>query len=368
MLQNILGVLIPWLTSTGILTAVVLAVLLGHRLLYRVLDDISSRTASTLDNSFVRRSRCPAKVILPLLAVMATLPMLHLPSEITRPAKHIVGLALIACTAWLLIALMGVIDDAVALRFRVDVKDNLAARRVQTQVRVLQRIVVVVVLIVTTSIMLMTFPSIRQLGASLLASAGLAGLIVGLAARSTLQNLLAGVQVALTEPIRIDDVVIVEGEWGRIEEIHTSFVVVKIWDLRRLVVPISYFIEKPFQNWTRTTAALLGTVFVYVDYTVPVEAVRQELRRILEGSRDKWDGQVCVLQVTDSKEQTLELRALKSAADSGTASDLRCQVREKLVEFLQKNYPQCLPRMRAEIREPAGPASLAPGRAAQAAS
>ncbi|HVB98960.1 MAG TPA: mechanosensitive ion channel domain-containing protein [Candidatus Dormibacteraeota bacterium] len=368
MLQDILGVLIPWLISAGILTGVVLAVLFGHWLLYRLLDDLASHTPSTLDDSFVRHSRRPAKLILPLLAVVATLPALPLPHTVTGPARHIAGLGLIASAAWLLIALLSVVDDAVALKFPVDVKDNLSARRVQTQVRVLQRIVVVVVAIVTTSIMLMTFPSIRQLGTSLLASAGLAGLIVGLAARSTLQNLLAGVQVALTEPIRIDDVVIVEGEWGRIEEIRTSYVVVKIWDLRRLVVPISYFIEKPFQNWTRTTAALMGTVFLYVDYTVPVEAVRQELCRILEESRDKWDGQVCVLQVTDSKEQTLELRALMSAADSGTAWDLRCQVRERLVEFLQKNYPQCLPRMRAEIREPAGPASLAPGRAAQAAS
>ncbi|HVB34295.1 MAG TPA: mechanosensitive ion channel domain-containing protein [Patescibacteria group bacterium] len=364
MLEEIIGALIPWLIAAGILTGVVLAVLLGHSLLYKLLADLAARTPSTLDNSFVRHSRRPVKLILPLLAVVATLPTLPLPHTVTGPARHIVGLGLIASAAWLLIALLGVIDDAVALKFRVDVKDNLSARRVQTQVRVLQRIVVVVVAIVTASIMLMTFPSIRQLGTSLLASAGLAGLIVGLAARSTLENLLAGVQVALTEPIRVDDVVIVEGEWGRIEEIRTSFVVVKIWDLRRLVVPISYFIEKPFQNWTRTTAALLGTVFVYVDYTVPVEAVRQELRRILEESRDKWDGQVCVLQVTDSKEQTLELRALMSAADSGTAWDLRCQVREKLVAFLQENYPQCLPRMRAEIREPA---SLASGRATQAA-
>jgi small-conductance mechanosensitive channel len=365
MVQEITRALFGWLISAGILAAVLLAALVGHWLLYRLLDDVSRRTPGSLDNSFVRHSRGPMKLIVPLLAALVAVPTLPLAHKVIGPALHIAGLGLIASTAWLLVALLGVIDDAVALKFRVDVKDNLAARRVQTQVNVLQRIIVVVVAIVTVSIMLMTFPGIRQLGTSLLASAGLAGLVVGLAARSTLQNLLAGVQVALTEPIRIDDVVIVEGEWGRIEEIHTSYVVVKIWDLRRLVVPISYFIEKPFQNWTRTTAALLGTVFVYVDYTVPVEAVRQELRRILEESRDLWDGEVCVLQVTDSKERTLELRALMSAADSGAAWDLRCRVREKLVEFLQKSYPECLPRMRAEIREPA---SLAPGRATQAVS
>jgi small-conductance mechanosensitive channel len=362
MLENVWEVLIPWLISAGILAAVVLAMLLIHSLVYRLLADLVAHTPSPLDDSFVRRSRKPVKLMLPLLAAIVTLGALPLPHSAVGPLRHIVGLALIGASAWLAISLLGVIDDAVDLKFRIDVKDNLAARRVQTQVKVLQRIVTVVIVIVTVSIGLMTFPEIRQVGTSLLASAGLAGLIVGLAARSTLENLLAGVQVALTEPIRIDDVVIVEGEWGRIEEIRTSYVVVRIWDLRRLVVPISYFIQHPFQNWTRTSADLMGTVFLYVDYTVPVEAVRQELKRILEASRDLWDGKVCVLQVTDSKERTLELRALMSAADSGMAWDLRCRVREKLVEFLQKNYPNSLPRVRAEIRDvPAlGPARMAP--------
>jgi small-conductance mechanosensitive channel len=362
MFDHYLAVLTPWLMSMAVLAVVVFAMLLTHSLVYGVLSKLSGRTSSSLDDSFVRRSRRPAKLILPLLAALITLGTLRLPPEALRPLRHIVGLALIGAGAWLLISLLGVIDDAVALKFRIDVKDNLAARRVLTQVKVLQRIVTVVIVIVTTAVGLMTFPEIRQIGSGLLASAGLAGLIVGLAARSTLENLLAGVQVALTEPIRIDDVVIVEGEWGRIEEIRTSYVVVRIWDQRRLVVPISYFIQKPFQNWTRTSADLLGSVFVYVDYTVPVEAVRQELKRILEACRDKWDGKVCVLQVTDSKEQTLELRALMSAPDSGTAWDLRCLVREKLVEFLQKNYPDSLPRVRAEMRDvPAlGPAPVTP--------
>jgi small-conductance mechanosensitive channel len=362
MLEQMLEMLTPWLISTGLVAGVVLAALLGHYLLYQVLERLAAKTPSSLDNSFVKYSRRPAKVILPLLAVVVALPTLMLPLDVMRTLRHIVGLGLIASTAWLAISLLHVIDDAVELKFPINVRDNLSARRVLTQVKVMQRIVTTIIVIVTASIMLMTFPEIRQLGTSLLASAGLAGLIVGLAARSTLSNLLAGVQVALTEPIRIDDVVIVEGEWGRIEEIHTSFVVVKIWDLRRLVVPISYFIEKPFQNWTRSSADLLGTVFLYVDYTVPVDVVRAELRRILEQSTDLWDGKVCVLQVTDSKEKTLELRALMSAADSGSAWDLRCRVREKLVEFLQKNYPQCLPQLRAELREvgTAGPARIAP--------
>ncbi len=362
MFEHVVHVLIPWSIAAGILAVVIGAVLVGHWLIYRLLADVTKHTSSSLDDSFVRRSRKPVKLMLPLLAAVVTVPTLPLPHGVIGPLRHLIGLTLIGATAWLLIALLGVLDDAVALKFRIDVKDNLAARRVQTQVRVLQRIVTVVVVIVTASIMLMTFPEIRSLGTSLLASAGLAGLVVGMAARPTLENLLAGIQVALTEPFRIDDVVIVEGEWGRIEEIRTSYVVVRIWDLRRLVVPISYFIQNPFQNWTRTSADLLGSVYLYVDYKTPVEEVRQELQRILEASRDMWDGKVCVLQVTDSKEQTLELRALMSSGDSGTAWNLRCVVREKLVEFLQKNYPDSLPRVRAEIRDVPrlGPKQAAP--------
>jgi small-conductance mechanosensitive channel len=344
-----LPLLTPWLMAVGILAIVVIVVLVGHAAVHRVLLRVASRTSSELDNLFLQRSWRPARTILPLLGVEAALPALPLPDGITGDVRHLVGLGLIASAAWLVISLLNVVDDAVVLRFPTDVRDNLSARRVTTQVKVLKRIATTIVIIVATSIGLMTFPQIRQLGASLLASAGLAGLVVGLAARSTLANLLAGVQVALTEPIRIDDVVIVEGEWGRIEEIRTSFVVVKIWDLRRLVVPISYFIERPFQNWTRTSADLIGSVFLYVDYTVPIDEVRAELKRVLDESTHLWDGKVGLLQVTDSKERTLELRAIMSSADSGSSWDLRCRVRERLIDFLQRKYPQCLPRLRAEV-------------------
>jgi hypothetical protein len=225
----------------------------------------------------------------------------------------------------------------------------LSARRVQTQIEVLHRIVVVIVVIVTVSIMLMTFPAIKHIGMSLLASAGLAGLVVGMAMRSTLSSLIAGIQIAFTQPIRIEDAVVVEGEYGWIEEIGTTYVIVRIWDLRRLVLPLSYFIEHPFQNWTRNSADLLGSVFLYVDYTVPVEEVRAELSRIVK-STNLWKGKVCVLQVSDAKEGTLQLRALMDAHDSGAAWDLRCYVREKLVQFLQEKYPSALPKIRAEFQ------------------
>ena len=198
--------------------------------------------------------------------------------------------------------------------------------------------------------MLMGFDSFRQLGTGILASAGLASLVIGLAAQKIFGNFLAGIQIAFTQPIRVDDVVIVENEWGRIEEITLTYVVVRIWDLRRLVLPIGYFIEKPFQNWTRVSADLLGTVFVYADYTIPVKEIREELHRILKGS-NKWDGKVWGMQVTNATERTMELRALMSAADASVAWGLRCEVREYLIEFVQKNYPEALPKTRAELKK-----------------
>jgi small-conductance mechanosensitive channel len=196
----------------------------------------------------------------------------------------------------------------------------------------------------------MTFPKVKQLGTAILASAGIIGIVVGMAAQRTIGAFIAGLQIAFTQPIRVDDVVIVENEWGRIEEITLTYVVVRIWDLRRLIVPVTYFIEKPFQNWTRVTADILGTVFLYVDYTVPIDSIREELHRVLKESQ-LWDGKVCVLQVTNTSERTVELRALMSAADASVAWSLRCEVREKLIDFIKTKYPQALPRLRAELHE-----------------
>jgi len=241
-----------------------------------------------------------------------------------------------------------VLEDYIVSRFEVAVKDNLKARKIHTQLRVVKRIAIVLITIVALATMLMTFPKVRQLGTTILASAGIIGIVVGMAAQRTIGTFIAGLQIAITQPIRVDDVVIVENEWGRIEEITLTYVVVKIWDLRRLIVPITYFIEKPFQNWTRVTADILGTVFIYVDYTVPIDSIRKELQRILKKS-ELWDGKVCVLQVTNTSERTVELRALMSAADASTAWSLRCEVREKLIDFMKKKYPQALPKLRAEL-------------------
>jgi small-conductance mechanosensitive channel len=216
----------------------------------------------------------------------------------------------------------------------------------------------------TAASMLMVFDSVRQLGTSILASAGVLGIIVGFAAQRSIATVLAGFQIALTQPIRLDDVVIVEGEWGHIEEITLTYVVVLIWDQRRLIVPISQFIERPFQNWTRTSADILGSVFIYTDYTVPVEALRPEIEQMVKVSKD-WDGRFWNLQVTDATERTLQLRVLATAADASKAWNLRCELREKLVALLQEKYPQCLPRVRAEL--PAGDRNKPDGAAADAA-
>jgi small-conductance mechanosensitive channel len=262
--------------------------------------------------------------------------------------RNATSLLLIAIVAFILFQIVDAAASFVLNKHRIDVSDNLVARSIYTQVVVLKKVALTAIGIFTLASMLMVFDSVRQFGASILASAGIAGIVVGFAAQRSIATLLAGFQIALTQPIRLDDVVIVEGEWGRIEDITLTYVVVRVWDLRRLVVPITYFIEQPFQNWTRSSADILGTVFLYVDYAVPLDALRAELTRLLEASRF-WDRKVNLLQVTDAKEQTLEIRALASAADASLAWDLRCEIREKLVAFIQQNYPESLPRLRASL-------------------
>jgi hypothetical protein len=257
-------------------------------------------------------------------------------------------LAFIGAVAWLVAALLLVAEDAALARFRTDVPDNRRARQVHTQVVVLRRVTVAAVAVLAVGAMLMTFPQARSAGASLLASAGLIGVIAGLAAQSVLGNMFAGMQLAFSDAVRLGDVVVVEGEWGRIEEITLSYVVVHVWDDRRLVLPTSYFAGKPFENWTRKSASLLGTVELDVDWSVPVEPMRDELRRVLSDSW-LWDGRVCVLQVTDAVSGLVRVRAVISAIDAPTLWDLRCLVREHLVAWVRSHHPDALPRLRAEL-------------------
>jgi small-conductance mechanosensitive channel len=338
-----------WLWPVSVLLGAVVIAVLVNRLVFGVIQAWARRNSSVLMKSVVSHGKRPFAWLIPFLVLLAVLPEAHIPHEAMVVIERIVGLALIAATGWLAIVCSAVVFDVVSGRYRMDVEDNLAARRVQTQAQVLHRIAVVIVSIVTLSIMLMTFPQIKHIGISLLASAGLAGLVIGTAMKSSLSSLIAGVQIAFTQPIRLEDAVVVEGEWGWVEEIGSTYVIVRLWDLRRMVLPLSYFLEHPFQNWTHSSAHLIGTVFLYVDYTVPVEEVRKELRRVVEHNA-KWRGQVCVLQVTDATTNAVQLRALVDARDASSAWDLRCEVREALIHFLQEKYPQGLPRVRTEFQ------------------
>ena len=320
----------------------------AHYILFKIGGAVARRTQSYPINSIVKHCRAPLRLIIPLLVIHFLFPILSLPPNILAFLKQTLGILLMVSFAWLVIKLTDVGEELILNQFKVDVKDNLRARQIHTQISIFKKIIIVIISVLMLAAILMTFDKIRYLGTSLLASAGIAGIIIGFAAQRSISTLLAGIQIAITQPIRIDDVVIVENEWGRIEEITLTYVVVRIWDLRRLIVPITYFMEKPFQNWTRISADILGTVFLYVDYTVPVQAIREELHRILKDS-DLWDGKVWGLQTTNASERTVELRALMSAADASNAWNLRCTVREKLIEFIQRHYPNGLPRVRAEV-------------------
>jgi small-conductance mechanosensitive channel len=254
----------------------------------------------------------------------------------------------IITVSWSLLELVRAFKSILLDKYDISKEDNLQSRKVYTQVNLLGRVLNFIIIIFAVGMFLLSFESIRKIGIGLFASAGLAGIIIGLAAQKVIGTLLAGIQLAITQPFRIDDAVIVEGEWGWIEEINLTYVVVRIWDKRRLIVPTTYFIDKPFQNWTRTSADIIGTIFIYADYTLPVSAMRAELTRLLEGSK-LWDRKVNVLQVTDARESTVELRALVSAKNSPEAWDLRVHIREKLLEFIQKNYPDSLPKTRVKL-------------------
>ncbi|CAD6507828.1 mechanosensitive ion channel family protein [Paraburkholderia sabiae] len=264
------------------------------------------------------------------------------------PLRDAWAFVLIAAITWLSLRLAGSIGEAIIRAHPLDAEDNLHARRIHTQARVLARSVMVVIIILGFGGALMMFPSVRQIGASLLASAGVAGLVAGIAARPVLGNLIAGLQIALAQPIRLDDVVVIQDEWGRIEEITGTYVSVRLWDMRRLVVPLQWFIEHPFTNWTRSSSQIIGTVFLYVDYRTPLAPLREELGRLLNDAPE-WDGSVQVLQMTDATERALQLRVLVSSADSGLNWDLRCRVREGLLAFVQQHCPQYLPHARAEV-------------------
>jgi small-conductance mechanosensitive channel len=297
--------------------------------------------------SIFRQTEGPSRLAFVLFALNLAVGISPLEPTLGAALSSLLQLAFIALMGWIALTSLNIAAELYLLRYDLAATDNLLARKHVTQVRVLKGALATMIVLISIASALMTFESVRQVGVGLFASAGIAGIVAGLAARPLLSNLLAGVQLALTQPIRVDDVVVVENEWGRVEDITMTYVVVRIWDLRRLIVPISYFIEKPFENWTRETAAILGTVLLYVDYTVPVDRVREKLKAIVRESKN-WDGNVATLQVTDARELTLELRVLVSARDSSASWDLRCEVREKLIAFLANSFPGALPQRRQQ--------------------
>lgn len=308
----------------------------------------ASRTDSKLDDLLVSMIGRSLRVLAPVLAIIFALPILHLPAEYADVLSKGTSTMLIVAIAVVLLQAVRVCQRVVLAQFDRNAVDNLRARQVSTQVHVIGKVIDVLVTVVAAACVLMLFPQVKHVGASLLASAGILGVIAGLAAQKTTANLLAGFQIALAQPIREDDAVVVEGEWGRVEEITLTYVVVRTWDERRLVVPLSYFIDRPFQNWTRGATALVGSILIWVDYSFPVAAARAALKEIIESS-PLWDKRVWNMQVADATEKTIQLRILASAVDAGTTWDLRCEIREKFIAYIQAQHPESLPRLRADL-------------------
>ena len=298
--------------------------------------------------ALVQRTRRPTRFALSTLTVSAAAAVAPLSRGQAEFIRHLLVICLIALIGWVAITALHIWTTVHLRRFKLESEDNLLARKHVTQFRILQRVATILIVMITIAVALMTFEGVRQYGVSLLASAGAAGLVLGLALQPLLKNLIGGIQIAITQPIRIDDAIIVEGEWGNVEEITATYVVVRLWDWRRMVLPLSYFLERPFQNWTREDSSLIGSVMLYTDFTVPVSALRAKLEEIARRS-PLWDGRVVSLQVTDLREATMEIRMLASASSAGRAFDLRCEIREKMIAFIQSDLGTSLPRQRAEL-------------------
>lgn len=350
--------MLDWTTTTSHIPGVIwnivliaLAVLGGlliRFILTKILKFYYRRSNFYLIKEIIIYLYKPAGLFLPLIVMNALLPFMRMDKVAYHNLDRTIEIALTIAFAAMLINTIRIFMAVFYHIYDINQADNLKARRVRTQLQYLRQLLIALIVILTTAAILLSFENLRKLGTGLLGGVAIGATVVGFAAQQSLGNLLAGFQIAFTQPIRIDDVLVVEGEWGRVEEITLTYVVLQIWDNRRLILPISYFINNPFQNWTRKTSEILGAVFLYMDYSVPVDEVRAEFNRLIKSS-PLWDGKVGVVQVTDAKENTIELRALMSAGNSGNAFDLRCFIRENLIKFIEKNYPGSLPRTRTEL-------------------
>ncbi|HTK20037.1 MAG TPA: mechanosensitive ion channel domain-containing protein [Mucilaginibacter sp.] len=340
----------PWAWNMCVVGSALVIGFILKLVITAVLHFYKNKKDYSLFKSIISHLGPPLNFFIPLLMLGFMMPLMEMNKLWYNTFYRLTGIAIVIAFANLLICTFKIFEDYVYHQYDISAEDNLKGRKVRTQMIFVRKVVIILIVVVTISIILLSFNSVRKLGAGLLTGVGVGGIIIGFAAQKSLGNFLAGMQIAFTQPIRIDDVLVVEGEWGRVEDITLTYVVLAIWDQRRLILPITYFIEKPFQNWTRTTSQILGTVFLYVDYTFPVDELREELNRLLKTNK-LWDKRVGVLQVTDSKEHTIELRALMSARNSSHAFDLRCYVRENLLKYITAHMPQSLPQSRYQRNE-----------------
>ena len=346
--SNALSFLPTWAVAAIVLGLAVVAGLAVQGVLSRLVRRAFAHRPGVL--SLLERTRALTRLAFVTIALALVLPAIDLPPGVAALFATALPFIFIVLLGWIALVAVDIGVGVYLRRFSLDAEDNLLARKHVTQMGVLKRVISTIVILITAGAALMTIDAVHEVGVSLFASAGVAGLAVGIAARPVLANLIAGIQLAMTQPIRIEDAVIVENEWGWVEEITSTFVVVRLWDLRRMIVPLAYFMEKPFQNWTREGSAIIGSVLLYLDYTAPIEAIRAKAAEIVAASK-LWDRKVVNIAVTDSKERVIEVRVLASAANASAAFDLRCEVREKLIEFLRAEHPESLPRSRNETVE-----------------
>ncbi|WAC40927.1 mechanosensitive ion channel family protein [Pedobacter sp. SL55] len=339
-----------WVKILMLCLFITLITLIFKWILTFVIKKTNKESGYSVIHSFLKHLSSPLNFLLPLFFINAFLPYFGMDSAVLQGVRRWLDMLLVASFAYLLITMLRVLEDFVYHAYKLEKADNLKERKIRTQLQFVRKVAVSLVVIIAIAIILLSFDGVRKIGAGLLTGVGIGGIIIGFAAQKSLGNFLAGLQIAFTQPIRIDDVLVVEGEWGRVEEITLTYVVLNIWDQRRLILPINYFIEQPFQNWTRNTSEILGTAFFYVDPTFSVDALRAELERVLANS-SLWDQRVGILQVTDIKENVVELRALVSAEDSGQAFDLRCEVREQLLKFIKANAQNELPKTRVLLQK-----------------
>jgi small-conductance mechanosensitive channel len=341
------GLPVPVIDSLFVAAAILIA--LGvHWIAIRLLRRIAARTPDSIDDIFVDAAQRPARWVAIAIALAIVRGALHLEPWADAIWTQAAGMIVPLLIGWVAIRLIRATSKAIELASDISVSDNLRARRRRTRSAILSRIGVFVVGFITICLMLLSIPSVRAVGVTLMASAGLAGLAIGAAAQPALKNLIAGIQMAFTEPIRIDDVVIVDGEWGKIEEIRLTYVVIGIWDERRLVVPISRFLDQSFENWTRSNSQLLGSAFFWLDPTADIPRLRAKFEQIVRAN-PRWDGRIFVLQVTDTRPDAIEVRVLATAADAPTTFDLRCDLREAMLAFIRDEMPEALPRGRIEL-------------------